>query len=221
MPHKFIGVITGDLYRSTAGYDRGKSYLSIMDAMKISLNYTKRYRIDEMNFFRGDSFQITVDPPYIIELAAFLRTNLLSLSEEGEDIKYDARLSININKINHYSGFNKSVYEKAFIDSGRALDAMPKNKMIMFSSDIPQVNASIGASTLLLDTLLSHLSKPQAEVLRICIAQGTIDVSHIVEMSDKSRQNVHKLITRAGIENIMEYLRLTRSDINAVLEGDV
>lgn len=221
MQNRFLGVITGDLYRSTAGFDRGKSYESIMDVLKISLNNSKRYRIDTMDFFRGDSFQITVDPAYIIELAAYIRSYLISLSDEEEDIKYDARMSIAINKINIYSGINKTFHEKALIDSGRALDSMPKNKMIIFSSDIEAMQTLVGAGTQLLDAFLNQLSKPQAEVLKICIDQGMIDVPSIVSSSNKSRQNIYKLITRAGVENIMEYLRLTRTGIQLQLRENM
>jgi hypothetical protein len=220
MKSKFLGVITGDLYRSTSGFERGKSYESIMDALKLSLSYSKRYRIDVIEFFRGDSFQITVDPVFIVELVTYIRAYLLSLSDE-DDVKYDARMSISINKSNQFSGINYTFHEKALIDSGRALDAMPKNKMILFSSDIEELHAFIGAGVQLLDILLSQLSKPQAEVLKICIEKGMVNVPTIVSESKKTRQNVHKLIARAGVENIMEYLRLTRSGIQYNIEGGI
>ncbi|MBQ0396702.1 hypothetical protein J7S99_03680 [Providencia rettgeri] len=221
MQNKFLGVITGDLYRSTAGFERGKSYESIMDALKISLYNTNRYHIDTVDFFRGDSFQITVEPAFIIELATYIRSHLLSLSDDTEDIKYDARMSIVIDKVNIYSKTSKNFYEKAFIDSGRALDAMPKNKMIIFNSDIEEIHTFIGAGTQLLDFLLNQLSKPQAEVLKICIDQGMIDATSIATISNKSRQNIYKLLSRAGVENIMEYLRLTRTGIQNQLKEHI
>lgn len=224
MDEKYVGVITGDLFKSTAGRDRGYSYMKIMDTLTQRLNSSKvsnRYIIESMDFFRGDSFQITLDPYSVIEIATYIRVYLLSLSDEMEEAKYDARMSISINSFNKYSRYNDSVFEKAHIDSGRALDSMPKHKMLTFSSDIPYLHASINAAVTLLDALLNNLSKPQADVLRRCIEIGGVNIPLIAEQTSKSRQNIHKIISRSGIDNIMEFINMNRFDINYRLEGSI
>lgn len=128
MENRYLGVITGDLYRSTAGLERGISYQNIMSLLRKNITI-KTIRYWRYRIFRGDSFQISCnDPAYLIEIAAYLRSFLLSLSEDIDDNKYDARMSLNITKFNRFSGYNSSVYEKAFIESGRALDDMPKTE---------------------------------------------------------------------------------------------
>ncbi|EMM0522937.1 hypothetical protein REY81_004819 [Klebsiella pneumoniae] len=222
MENRYLGVITGDLYRSTAGLERGISYQNIMSLLRKKILQSKRYDIEGIEFFRGDSFQISCNAPaYLIEIAAYLRSFLLSLSEDIDDNKYDARMSLNITKFNRFSGYNSSVYEKAFIESGRALDDMPKNRMLIFSSDIQLLTISLNSSVLLLDTLFSMLSKQQAEILKLSIENGRLDMPYLVHETKKARQTIHKLVTRSGVENILEYLRLSQQEISYHIKGSI
>lgn len=220
MEYRYLGVITGDLYKSTAGLERGIAYKSIMDQLRQRITQSKRYDIEGIEFFRGDSFQISCrDPSYMVEIAAYIRCYLLALSEKDDDNRYDARMSLNITQLNRFSGYNHSAYEKSFIDSGRALDDMPKNKMLLFSSDLQVLTMSLNSSVLLLDTLLGMLSKQQAEVLKLSIENGRLSMSHLVEETKKARQTIHKLVTRSGLENILEYLRLSQQEISYHIKG--
>lgn len=216
---KFIGVITGDLYKSTAGYDRGLSYQNIMESLKKEFYLKKRYSFGKIEYFRGDSFQISIsDPSYIIEVAAYIRAYLLSLTDD-DDNKYDARMSLNISRLNKYTNQNETYFEKAFVVSGRNLDNMQKNKRFIFNSDVTALDLSLNASILLLDSLMSMMSKPQAEVFKLCIDLGMVDTVRISRELKKSRQNIHKLISRAGIDNLLEYLRLSKQEIEYHLKG--
>lgn len=220
MEYRYLGVITGDLYKSTAGLERGIVYQSIMDQLRRRITQSKRYDIDGIDFFRGDSFQISCkDPSYLVEIATYIRAYLLSLSDEADGNRYDARMSLNITQYNRFSGYSDSVYEKAFIDSGRTLDDMPKNKMLLFTSDMQALTMSLNSSILLLDTLLNMLSKQQAEVLRLSIENGRLDMPYLVEETKKTRQTIHKLVARSGVENLLEYLRLSQQEITYHMKG--
>lgn len=219
MESKFIGVITGDLYKSTAGYDRGLSYQNIMESLKKEFFVQKRYHFEKIEYFRGDSFQISIsDPSYIVEVAAYIRAYLLSLTDD-EDSRYDARMSLNISRFNRYTSQSETYFEKAFVVSGRNLDNMPKNKRLIFNSDVTALDLSLNASVLLLDSLMGMMSKPQSEVFKRCLDLGMIDVTQISSELKKSRQNIHKLISRAGIDNLLEYLRLSKQEIEYHLKG--
>ncbi|HHQ6630419.1 TPA: hypothetical protein ACSTL1_001865 [Serratia fonticola] len=220
MEYRYLGVITGDLYKSTAGLERGIAYQGIMEQLRRRITQSKRYDIEGIEFFRGDSFQISCkDPSYLVEIAAYIRSYLLSLSEEDDDNRYDARMSLNITQFNRFSGYHHSVYEKAFIDSGRTLDDMPKNKMLLFSSDMQALTMSLNSSVLLLDTLFGMLSKQQAEVLKLSIENGRLDMPYLAEKTRKTRQTIHKLVTRSGLENLLEYLRLSQQEIAYHIKG--
>lgn len=206
-----IGVITGDLFRSTAGYERGLIYEKVMKTLEKEIMKNPRYDVTKLEFFRGDSFQITLaDPSSILELSVFIRTYLLSLPEGEDKVRYDARLSASVYLTNKYSSFNESVFEQAYIDSGRNLEKMKKNSMLEFSTEQPARAAAIRATTVLLDKLITMLSRPQAEVLRRSLENMVVDASTLARDMGTTRQNIHKLIARSGTENIIESLLSAR-----------
>ncbi|GKX46120.1 hypothetical protein [Pectobacterium carotovorum] len=208
---KNIGVITGDLFRSSVGYERGFTYEKVMKTLEGEVIGNPRYNISKMEFFRGDSFQITLsDPVSILELSTYIRAYLISLQEGEDNIRFDARLSVSVYPTNKFSSFNESVFEKAHIDSGRNLEKMKRNSMLEFSSEYSARNAAVRATTVLLDTLISMLSRPQAEVLRRSLESMAIDTNNLAAEMGTTRQNIHKLIARSGTENIIESLLLVR-----------
>jgi len=202
-----IGVITGDLYRSTSGYERGITYQTAMKTLEKKIKNNPRYEIAEIDFFRGDSFQITLlNPIPLLEIAVYIRACLIALTENKDGPRFDARLSMSIFASNKYSSVSDSVFEQAHIASGRSLDKMKKNSMLAFSTDNPTLAAPLQSVSTLLDTLLSMLSRPQAEVLYRSLEEMTINTSALAAEMGTSRQNVHKLLVRSGTENILESL---------------
>lgn len=202
-----IGVITGDLYRSTAGYERGITYQTVMSMLESKIRNNPRFDVADIDFFRGDSFQITLyNPASLLEIAVYVRTYLIALTESKEGPRLDARLSMSIFASNKSSSFSESVFEQAHIASGRSLDKMKKSSMLAFSSDNPVLAAPLQSVSVLLDTLLSTLSRPQAEVLYRSLEEMTINTSALAAEMGTSRQNIHKLVVRSGTENILESL---------------
>ncbi|EOT3996478.1 hypothetical protein ACLAC8_005004 [Escherichia coli] len=102
-----MGVITGDLYRSSTDYERGVSYIGLMEVMLENIKKNNRLRVADVDFFRGDSFQITSkDPINLLSIAVYIRAYLRSYSEKNDDKgMYDARLAISIDKVKE--GANK------------------------------------------------------------------------------------------------------------------
>ncbi|MER4981566.1 hypothetical protein J9B74_26980, partial [Klebsiella pneumoniae] len=69
-----MGVITGDLYRSSTDYERGVSYIGLMEVMLEKIKKNNRLRVSDVDFFRGDSFQITSkDPINLLSIAVYIR----------------------------------------------------------------------------------------------------------------------------------------------------
>ncbi|KQN55656.1 hypothetical protein GKQ23_12070 [Erwinia sp. E602] len=204
---KLIGVITGDLFRSTAGLTRGIIYQRVMQQLEQTIVSHPRFDVAEMELFRGDAFQITLnDPSTLPELAAWLRASLMALPEEQDGVRYDARMSLTIFTRNRYSSFKESAFEQAHIVSGRNLETLDKKNMMVFGSDRPALDAPLRALIALLDPLLTMLSRPQAEVLQRAMAEMKVDTTALAAAMGSSRQNVHKLVTRSGCENIIAAL---------------
>ncbi|MBN7822626.1 hypothetical protein KUU21_05185 [Pseudomonas aeruginosa] len=210
-----IGVITGDLYKSSIGYERGLPYLKSMETVLKNLEHLDMFSIQQVDIFRGDFFQITLsEPAYFLDLAVYLRSHLISLSDDIE-MKYDARLSLSYSEIDLSAELkNRSYFEDAYLLSGRGLDHMPKNTMMIFSSKIEKWHKSFSGPIRLLDYIVSSLSKPQAQVLSEIIIERRINALELSKKTGKTQQNIYKLIDRGGIRQIFDFLENSRDQIH-------
>lgn len=218
MENRYMGVITGDLVTSMGGLDRGITYRQIATTMLNEVTRHDWYGVSKTEFFRGDSFQITVESPQsILEMAAFIRTYLISLTDVYELTKLDARLSISIEMLNKYSQYDESAYEVAYILSGRNLELMHKAKNMVFNSSHKALMFSLSSITNLLDNTITMLSKPQAEILKEALDVMDVNPPELATKMQKSRQNIHKIIERSGTERVIESLMDCRKYITGII----
>lgn len=210
-----IGVITGDLYKSSVGYERGLPYLKSMETVLKNLEKLEMFSIQKIDIFRGDFFQITLsDPAYFLDLAVYLRSCLISLSDDIET-KYDARLSLSYSEMDFSTELkDRSYFEEAYLLSGRGLDNMPKNMMMEFNSSIEGWHRSFNGPIRLLDFIIGSLSKPQAQVLSEIILERKINVLGLSARTGKTQQNIYKLMERGGIRQIYDFLEHSRDQIH-------
>jgi len=203
-----MGVITGDLHNSSTDSQRGIPYLRIMEVMLDKILKNKYLRVSEVDFFRGDSFQITSnDPIHLLSVAVYIRAYLRSYSDDSDDGgKYDSKLAISIDRYNKYKRNVNSVFESAQIKSGRRFELIESNEMMAFDSSIGELNEIYLPSIILLDSLMSMLSKPQSEILRELVYNRDKSVSSLSLELGKSKQAVYKTIKRGGVDKIMTFL---------------
>lgn len=219
MENRYMGVITGDLVTSSDGDYRGRTYREIVKTMLNEVSKHDWYNISKVESFRGDSFQITSESPQsILEMAAFIRTYLISQTDVYELTKLDTRLSISIEMLNKYSQYNESAYEVAYILSGRNLELIQKGKKNMvFNSSHQNLMFSLSSITNLLDNTITMLSKPQVDILKEALDIMEVNPPELARKMEKSRQNIHKLIDRSGTERIIESLMDCRKYITGVI----
>lgn len=218
MEYRYIGVITGDLVSSQNIYERGFTYKNVLTTLLKEVGSHDWYNISKVEFFRGDSFQITLESPQaILEIAAFIRTYLISLTDVSFDEKLDARLSLSIEILNRYTANPDKVYEQAYIQSGKNLEIMPASRKIVFNSTRSNLMLPIAAMAAMLDNTITMLSKQQAEVLKESLDVMVVDVPKLVKKTGKTRQNIHKIIERSGTDKVVESLLLGRTYITGIL----
>jgi hypothetical protein len=206
-----IAVITGDLYKSSKGYERGLPYLKSMETILKKIDKSDMFYVSHIDIFRGDFFQITLsNPAFLFDLAVYVRASLISLSDDLHT-KYDARLSLAYGEKDQSVDLEeRSYFEEAYLISGKALDEMPKNIMMDFNSNIEGWHKSFHGPIRLLDFIVGSLSKPQAQVLAEIILERRTDVSGLSTKTGKSQQNIYKLIDRGGIRQICDFLDYSR-----------
>ncbi|MGR7526689.1 hypothetical protein [Klebsiella aerogenes] len=218
MENRYIGVITGDLVNSSDGKERGFTYREVVSTLLKEISRHDWYSVSKAEFFRGDSFQITMESPQsILEVAAYIRTYLISLTGAHELANLDARLSLSIEKLNKYSQHTESAYEQAYVLSGKNLDSMHRSRKMVFNSSQSNLMLSVSSITSLLDNTISMLSRPQIEILKEALDVMEVNPPALVKKTRKTRQNIHKILERSGTERIIESLLNCRKFITGMI----
>ncbi|MFW8092012.1 winged helix-turn-helix transcriptional regulator, partial [Klebsiella pneumoniae] len=92
------------------------------------------------------------------------------------------------------------------IKSGKSLDLIENDEMMVFDSSLYDLKEIYSPSIILLDALLSMLSKPQSEILREIVYDRDASISEIAERLGKSKQVVYKTIKRGAVDKIIKFL---------------
>ncbi|MDP0886234.1 hypothetical protein, partial [Klebsiella pneumoniae] len=119
---------------------------------------------------------------------------------------YDARLAISIDKVNKYRRDINAIFESAQIKSGKSLDLIENDEMMVFDSSLYDLKEIYSPSIILLDALLSMLSKPQSEILREIVYDRDASIYEIAERLGKSKEVVYNDIKRGAVEKIIKSL---------------
>lgn len=108
---KMYTIITGDIVHS-----RGVDVKDWLPALENSLTrYSKNFDI-----FRGDSFQIEIEPEYCVEFLFYLKAKMKSL------VNLDVRMAVGVGSITYRDKHIKNSNGDALIYSGEAFDELNK-----------------------------------------------------------------------------------------------
>lgn len=196
-----VGVITGDIVQSSKIKAENKGRL-IDYLYELRGNVTDICYFD-IEFFRGDSFQLLVkDAEQTLLIALSLRAKLRSAPSE---IKCDARLSIGVGSIEYRNESVKLSDGEAFRLSGRGLDEIGKKRRLVISTPWKQVNEELAISTAFADDIVSKWTKDQAEMIFISLSTDTTQKA-ISATLDKTAQNVSKLLNAAKEPLLKPYI---------------
>lgn len=199
-----VGVITGDFVNSTKGDDLWRrKMLSIVDDV---VGETGRVCGSmQLEFFRGDSFQILVEQPEkALRVAVLLRAALCNRTSEDCPFIWDARMAIGVGKLTYKSEKLAKSSGNAFIYSGRTLDTM-KNERLAIKTDWEGVNDEFSVSTPFADDIISNWTVRQADLVYDYLLYDVSQFRMAVER-DISAQNVSKILKAAKVELIKNYL---------------
>ena len=203
MDRKIHAIITGDIVRSESiGLDKRDD---LIKTLRCALEDLQRHSSMKMEIYRGDSFQIIVDNPVkSLRIASMIRTYLIGNAPEDEKNGWDARISIGIGAID-YKGESIVVSDgEAFRLSGRGLDNIEKGRLTV-ATCWEEVNEEVDASIGFVDNLITSLSRNQAKLLYLAIAEELPQVE-IAGRTGKSQQNISKTLNAAKEPLLSRYL---------------
>ena len=156
-----IAVITADIVYSSKLSANQKRVL--ISGIKNNLKGRK------FEFYRGDSFQAVINEPELaFEILAGLRASAKSISPE-----FDIRASIGIGVGPLKPKSLRTTDAPAFVISGRAFDALKRQKYTEISSQCESNDEALRIIASYLDYIFLNLTAKQAVVIKELLVGGT------------------------------------------------
>ncbi|WP_071145156.1 hypothetical protein [Bacteroides ihuae] len=200
---KIRGVITGDIVSSSSIQLEWREKLLL--AMQEIAEDLKGISHLQIEFFRGDSFQILVEQPAKTLLVAVLfRAGLISRTPQKSKKRWDARISIGVGEVSSLANNIVVSDGEAFHFSGREMDNI-KKKRLTLRTRWGYVNEELSVSTAFADDIISGWTQAQAEAIYLVLLHD-ITQREVASRIDKSPQTVSKILGAAKEYLIKKYL---------------
>ena len=221
IPNKFYAVITGDIIRSSKLHNEEYTRLNrvLKTNAKLWKEKFKKYVPYDMDFFRGDSWQVVISNP-VISLRAALFFRLL-LNTEMSGIKVDTRVSIGVGSIEFLPEENiSSGIGGAFTISGRGLENMSKNQFMSFDIQDEENTKdlmSLQIITVLIDAIATKWTPKQAKAIQGALLGLTQDQIASCWNPPIAQPTVTAHLKRASwdaIKSGIDYFERTLENIN-------
>jgi len=220
-PERNYAVITGDLVGSTklTPDELSLARERFRDAIVVARRWNLGVKISELDFFRGDSWQLLVhDPTMALRLAVFLRVSLLSMSLadllERKKFKADTRLSIGIGPVETISNDRVSLSQgEAFVLSGHNLDRLSghSNMAIGVADGLDHANVEwLPVVVQLLDSLIGGWTTRQAETICLVLDPEPPQQDEIAKLLNTSQPAVSRSLLTAkwdAIERTIKHFK--------------
>jgi len=188
-----ISIITGDIINSRKS--KPKVWLK---ALKTILGKYGKEPI-HWEIFRGDSFQIEIDPKYALKLAINIKLSI----KQHKDI--DVRIAIGIgdktysaNKITESNG-------TAFINSGECFDNLKKTTLAIKT---PNKDFDYTLNTMFNLALLTidNWTIKSVKLLQVVFDNPNKNQKEIAKLMNKSQSSISEALDRAGFNELLQVL---------------
>lgn len=213
MNQPLYAVITGDIKKSTrlpaADLVRLPSVLKeIFNAF--GKTPEPKGRLLKYSIFRGDSFQLVIEPESVLEAMLFVRAGLRAAYPGSVAKAVDCRLAAAIGSIENLTDNITESTGEAFTLSGRLMEDIKKSFLMAIITPDPSATSELNTELALCDKLMSRWTYSQALLLPKLL-NGEMQTS-IADESGISQAAVAKKIQAMGwqaIEMLLQrYLHL-------------
>lgn len=199
-----VAVITGDIINSRnvnseIWLPKLKEYFS-----KIILD------IEKWEIYRGDSFQIEVDPENALEIAICIKALIKSNS------KIDVRMSIGIGEKNFKGKKITESYGTAYINSGESFEKI-KNNTLILKSPFQEFDDYLNPILRLLSFIGNNWKPVTSETMFYTLMHRELLQKEIAERLSKDKTTVNKALKRGGYDEIIEIIDLYSKKIKQCL----
>lgn len=203
---KIVSVITGDIVGSSLGDDSQR--MAMLDVIESSVEEIQR-ELDvslQLEFFRGDAFQILAErPSKALLVAVLLRAALCGNTPKDNLYVWDARMAIGVGGVTYLTDSLAKSNGDAFVYSGRTLDKM-WNKRLAIKTQWETINDEFSVSTPFADDLISRWTRVQSDVIYDYLLYN-VTQGQIAREKRMTPQNVSKVLKTGRVELIINYVK--------------
>ncbi|MDQ0639087.1 hypothetical protein QF042_002652 [Pedobacter sp. W3I1] len=200
-----ICIITGDIVGSRKIKDSW--LLSLKTALKIVSGQNSKWEI-----YRGDSFQVEVEPENAIRAAAYLKA-CIRVNKPA-----DVRMGIGIGDIKNKRKKLSESSGDAFVNSGAAFDSLKQAKVnLAIKTDSADFDEEINVLIKLSLISMDSWGVVAAEMVKLALENNNLLQSELAAISGRTQSSVSEALKRAHYTEIMEMDRLYRKKLNQMI----
>jgi hypothetical protein len=200
-----ICIITGDIIGSRKIKDSW--LLSLKTALKIVSDQNSKWEI-----YRGDSFQVEVEPENALRAAAYLKA-CIRVNKPA-----DVRMGIGIGAIKNKRKKLSESSGDAFVNSGAAFDSLKQAKVnLAIKTDSADFDEEINVLIKLSLISMDSWGVVAAEMVKLALENNNLLQSELAAISGRTQSSVSEALKRAHYTEIMEMDRLYRKKLNQMI----
>jgi hypothetical protein len=200
-----ICIITGDIVGSRKIKDSW--LLSLKTALKIVSDQNNKWEI-----YRGDSFQVEVEPENAIRAAAYLKASI------RVNKPADVRMGIGIGAIKNKRKKLSESSGDAFVNSGAAFDSLKQAKVnLAIKTDSADFDEEINVLIKLSLISMDSWGVVAAEMVKLALENNNLLQSELAAISGRTQSSVSEALKRAHYTEIMEMDKLYRKKLNQMI----
>jgi len=200
-----ICIITGDIVGSRKIKDSW--LLSLKNALKVASGQNNKWEI-----FRGDSFQVEVEPENAIKTAAYIKA-CIRINKPA-----DVRMGIGIGDVKSKRKKLSESSGDAFVNSGTAFDSLKQAKVnLAIKTDSADFDEEINVLIKLSLIAMDSWGTVAAEMVKLALENENRLQSELAVLSGRTQPLVSGALKRANYSELMEMDKLYRKKLNQML----
>ncbi|GGE48490.1 hypothetical protein EV200_10488 [Pedobacter psychrotolerans] len=202
-----ICIITGDIVGSRKVKD---SWLSnLKSALKVIAGQYNKWEI-----YRGDSFQIEVEPENAIKAAAYLKA-CIRVNKPA-----DVRMGIGIGTVKSKRKKLSESNGDVFVNSGIAFDSLKQAKVnLAIKTDFNEFDEDINVMIRLALIAMDSWGIVAAEMVKLALEYENLLQSELATLSGRTQSSVSEALKRAHYSELMDMDKLYRKKLNQIFSN--
>ena len=185
-----VAVLTGDIINSRKGDVEGWIHF-----LKETLNtYGKEPK--DWEIFRGDSFQLALDPKKALLAAIHIKASI------KQSKIYDVRIAIGLGEESYNAPKITEANGSAYINSGECFESLKKHALAIKSANTTlddTLNTMFKLSLLITDNWSSVVSK----VIKAALENPEKNQKDLAKLLNRSQSNISEALKRGGYDEII------------------